>query len=162
MFANDLEESRKKRGPKKTGPKKKKEKEEGMQMNDFRRDYKENADYHDWQALMTGSPFSECDPPTGSTSSQSSAQEAAAYQLSSELVGTSPRTPKKRVTWVDESLSGTQLEEVIEVQRYLKQRGSLGWWTERVWDNKAHSCFLIIIALLLSTSVFFVVYKLLF
>jgi hypothetical protein len=69
---------------------------------------------------------------------------------------------KKRVTWVDESVEGTRLEEVIEVERYLTQHGSLGWWLELMWDNKPYFLLLLCIALLFLASLVFILYKLVF
>lgn len=76
----------------------------------------------------------------------------------------SPRkkgSAKKKVTWVDE-LDGTQLEEVIEVERYLKQRGSLAWYVEMMMDHKAYFLLLAVIALIFVVCLVFILYKLVF
>lgn len=64
--------------------------------------------------------------------------------------------------WIDELEDGNKLEEVIEVERYLKQRGSLGWWIELVLENKIHFLVLLVIFLLFIGSFLFIFYKLLF
>jgi hypothetical protein len=69
---------------------------------------------------------------------------------------------KKRVTWVDESMEGTRLEEVIEVERYLTQHGSLAWWLELIWDNKPYFLLLLCIVLIFLASLVFILYKLVF
>ena len=48
------------------------------------------------------------------------------------------------------------------MERYLKQRGSLGWWMELVWDNKPYFLLLLVIALLFLASIIFIIYKLAF